>query len=211
VITITPSNESLDKVQYIAEKMEGRPFHFHSHLLYDIRSSLGNQTINYLEIGTAYGMTVSLVASHPYTTNCYAIDLGFPEGVEVVVEKNVNTFKNKTSTFTYIKGNSREVDVINRLKSQVDTFDFIFIDGDHAFNGVIQDFNNYGNLLRPGGVLVFDDYLDEWDSPGVRPAVDKIVDDNKENFHILGTLKYPLIDTFSEKIKSSNLFIMVKL
>jgi len=211
VITITPSNESLDKVKYIAEKMEGRPFHFHSHLLYDIRSSLGSHPINYLEIGTAYGMTVSLVASHAYTTNCYSIDLGFPEGADLIVEKNVNTFKNKTSTFTYLKGNSRDPDIINRVNSEVNNFDFIFIDGDHSFDGVIQDFNNYSKLLKSGGVLVFDDYLDEWDSPGVRPAVDKIVDENKEKFHILGTLEYPLIDTFSEKIKSSNLFIMVKI
>lgn len=211
MILITPSSESLEKVKHIAKTMEGRPFHFHSHLLYDIRTGLGKQSINYLEIGTAYGMTVSLVASHPYTTNCYSIDLGFPEGADLVVEKNVNTFKNKSSTFKYFKGNSRDPEIIKSVNDIVNGFDFIFIDGDHSFNGVIQDFTNYSNLLNPGGVLVFDDYLDEWDSGGVRPAVDKIVDDNKEKFHILGSLDYPLIDTFSEKIKSSNLFIMIKI
>lgn len=211
MISITPSIESLEKVRHIAKTMEGTPFHFHSHLLYDIRTSIGNEPINYLEIGTAYGMTVSLVASHPYTTNCYSIDLALPEGSDLLVEKNVNKFKNKSSTFKYFKGNSRDPDIIKCANDIPDGFDFIFIDGDHSFDGVLQDFANYSNLLKSGGVLVFDDYLDEWDSAGVRPAVDRIVDENKEKFHIVGSLSYPLVDTFSEKIKSSNLFIMVKL
>jgi predicted O-methyltransferase YrrM len=210
MINIIPTLDSLDKVRSISIGMEGQPFHFHSHLLYDIRTALGPNKINYLEIGTAYGMSVALVAAHPYPTNCYGIDLGVPEGIEQNVNNNVDKFKNTESAFKYYKGNSRSNDVLNSLQNDVNQFDFIFIDGDHSTFGATRDFEIYSTMLKSGGILVFDDYLDEWDSPGVRIAIDQIVVDYANEYDIIGSLTYDMIDDFSDKIKSSNLFIMVK-
>ena len=57
----------------------------------------------------------------------------------------------------------------------------VFIDGDHTFEQVLADFNNYRDLLAPGGVMAFHDYgsgehngLPEA-HPGVRPAIDEQV------------------------------------
>ncbi len=54
----------------------------------------------------------------------------------------------------------------------------IFIDGDHSYDQVIADFNNYRDVLAPGGCMVFHDYcygnhngLPEAD-PDVRRAID---------------------------------------
>lgn len=35
--------------------------------------------------------------------------------------------------------------------------DFLFIDGDHSFEGVAEDFRLYSPLVRPGGVIAFHD------------------------------------------------------
>ena len=43
------------------------------------------------------------------------------------------------------------------------TFDFIYIDGDHTAEGVIQDAVLSWRLLKPGGIVAFDDYL--WEDP----------------------------------------------
>ena len=58
---------------------------------------------------------------------------------------------------------------------------FIFIDGNHAYEQVVADFNNYRDLLAPGGCMVFHDYgygnhngLPEA-APEVRPAIDEHV------------------------------------
>jgi len=58
---------------------------------------------------------------------------------------------------------------------------FIFIDGDHSFDAVVKDFENYRDLLAPGGVMAFHDYgcgphngREEADHE-VRPAVDEHV------------------------------------
>lgn len=35
--------------------------------------------------------------------------------------------------------------------------DFLFIDGDHSCEGVKQDFQMYGKLVKPGGIVAFHD------------------------------------------------------
>lgn len=37
------------------------------------------------------------------------------------------------------------------------TVDFLFIDGDHTYEGVWQDFSMYAPLVRPGGLVAFHD------------------------------------------------------
>ena len=43
------------------------------------------------------------------------------------------------------------------------TFDFIYIDGDHTAEGVLRDAVLAWRLLKPGGIIAFDDYL--WEDP----------------------------------------------
>ena len=55
----------------------------------------------------------------------------------------------------------------------MDPADFIFIDGDHSYYGVLQDSRLALDLIRPGGVIVWHDYgnssveatkaIDDWD------------------------------------------------
>lgn len=206
----TPSLYSLEKLKYIANEMDGQPFHLHSHILYDIRSFLGDGEVNYLEVGVAYGMTAALVASHPHKTNCHLIDLGVPDGIDKIVADNVSKFKNTNSNYVYYLGDSSSPTIINQIKNNVSHFDFIFIDGLHTKEGVLNDFANYEPMLRSGGFLVFDDYLDEWDCPQVGPAIDEIVNENWDRFHIIGSIQYDFLSSFSDKLKSNNLFVMVK-
>lgn len=55
-------------------------------------------------------------------------------------------------------------------------FDWIYIDGDHRYEFVIQDLQLYYPKVKPGGYLIGDDYGNEgwWDN-GVQKAVDKFV------------------------------------
>lgn len=50
--------------------------------------------------------------------------------------------------------------------SHTDYFDFIYIDGSHQAADVLSDAVNAFKLLRPGGIMCFDDYLWHW---GDRP------------------------------------------
>lgn len=67
--------------------------------------------------------------------------------------------------------------------------EFIFIDGDHSYQGVRQDILDYYPLLAPGGIMVFHDYLPPLDDrtrtaihhhhagnePGIRQAVEELM------------------------------------
>lgn len=51
--------------------------------------------------------------------------------------------------------------------------DLIYIDAGHEHNEVYTDLSMYYNLLRPGGIMFGDDYLDAW--PGVVSATNQFV------------------------------------
>lgn len=40
---------------------------------------------------------------------------------------------------------------------KLDKIDFLYIDGDHTYSGVKQDFEMYSSLVRPGGIIAFHD------------------------------------------------------
>lgn len=46
--------------------------------------------------------------------------------------------------------------------------DFAFIDGDHTYEGVKADFQLYGPLVRPGGLIGFHDVLPRPDMPDIQ-------------------------------------------
>jgi predicted O-methyltransferase YrrM len=58
-------------------------------------------------------------------------------------------------------------------------FGFIFIDGDHSYEGCSADITAALPLLAPGGVLAVHDYLEDCCCPGVRTAVDLAFTDAK--------------------------------
>lgn len=55
----------------------------------------------------------------------------------------------------------------NFFKSNLETYDFIYIDGDHTAYGVIKDAVAAYECLNVGGILAFDDY--QW-SAGLGPT-----------------------------------------
>lgn len=61
-----------------------------------------------------------------------------------------------------------------------ESIDFAFIDGDHTYEGVKADFNDYGPLVRPGGIIAFHDILYRDKQPTIR--VDKLWKELKEQY-----------------------------
>ena len=61
-----------------------------------------------------------------------------------------------------------EADAYNRLP----ILDAIYIDGDHRYEGVLNDILLAKKLVKKGGIIAGHDY--HWESPGVKQAVDEI-------------------------------------
>lgn len=207
--TFKITEESLIKLNEISENMEGTTFHKHTHILYDIRTEFGDKPITYLEIGSYAGASISLISSHKYPTNCFTLDLGTPISPDIV-KRNVSNFKNEQSSFNYLQGNSQDINIINHVKNEIKEIDILFIDGDHSRNGVFEDFNNYSSLVKNGGYIAFDDYLDHQYSPEVHGAVNDIVLNlNPDEYDIIGALTYDLLKNFTN-LENNNIFLLKK-
>lgn len=112
------------------------------------------------EIGTRYGGTALLWAKIAQTNNgiVYCLDLQFLRQ-EPYHSTYVGTEWEKY--VVEIEGDSHSDVVKKRVKEQVgNNVDFLFIDGDHSYKGVKEDFVSYSSLVKENGLIVFHDIVD---------------------------------------------------
>lgn len=74
------------------------------------------------------------------------------------------------------------------FKNNVETYDFIYIDGDHTSYGVIKDAVSAYECLNVGGIIAFDDYL--WsaglgDNKEPKMAIDAFYSIYRERIEVL--------------------------
>jgi predicted O-methyltransferase YrrM len=202
------TKQSLELTENISNEMNGKTFHHHYHILYDIINTYPeNVKITYVEIGCYAGGSTCLVLQRK-NTNVFAIDLANPIPQSVVMD-NVNKFNIHNNNFNYIKGSSHDINTLNTLKEFVKEIDILFIDGDHSFLGVKTDFNMYSPMVKSGGYVVFDDYNDKQYSPQVASAVDEIIS-TLNGYEIIGTLPN-IFNARPSDLKDGNCFVIKKI
>ncbi len=179
-------SKSLEILRTINDQiLNDQTFHHHYHILYDIADEL-NTDFKYLEIGAYAGGSACLMSLHPNCKHIVSIDLGTPI-LPTVAINNVHKC-NPNCLYDYIQGNSQSHEMYELVKNTIGVVDILFIDGDHSYQGVINDFLLYENLVRPGGYIIFDDYMDSKYSPEVKSAVDGLVSTYGELYEIIGTI-----------------------
>jgi predicted O-methyltransferase YrrM len=60
----------------------------------------------------------------------------------------------------FIKGNTHSPETLQTVKNQLSSeelFDILFIDAGHSYEDVKSDFNDYGNLVKSGGLILLHD------------------------------------------------------
>lgn len=70
-------------------------------------------------------------------------------------------------TFHSIIADSHKITTKSHLMQYVDEVDFMFIDGDHTYEGAKQDWLMYGPLVRKGGIIAFHDLITPKLSPHI--------------------------------------------
>jgi predicted O-methyltransferase YrrM len=125
-----------------------------------------------LEIGSYKGKSTNFIA--PVARKIFCVDLFMADTSGLITQhdehKTLNAFIENTKKFNNVFpliGNSAEVAEIigNSL------VDVLFIDGDHTYEGVSADYNNYVYKVKPSGCIVFHDYTH---SPHVKRFVDEV-------------------------------------
>ena len=120
-----------------------------------------------LEIGSFYGGTLWHFLKYSKLETLTCIDMQIPPADERYSQMVVSRIKWPSWVGTYmpngrfndIPGNSQWESVISTAKNlhPENDIDLLHIDGDHSYQGVKADYENYKGMVRPGGVIVFHD------------------------------------------------------
>jgi cephalosporin hydroxylase len=123
-------------------------------------SELNPSTV--MEIGTKLGGTFYLWSRYLNASTLISLDLpggdfggGYPE--EKI--KLLDDFAPNTTSH-FVRADSHDSTTAKEIKPILgdnNTVDFLFIDGDHTYEGVKQDFNMYKEFVSEGGIIAFHD------------------------------------------------------
>ena len=175
----------------------------------------------FLEVGVFHGVTARNICEllnkiHKNDFKYIGLDL-FEESDENKDEIIPNTnFSNplKTIYFRYIKKQnpySKEavLDLLSKFKNNVylikgnsnkvlkeidmSKIEYVFLDGGHEYNTVMNDLNNCKEVVRNNGTLLCDDY-DLGYAPGVKKAIDEFIEQNKFKCEIICNDRFAKIE-----------------
>lgn len=78
------------------------------------------------------------------------------------LEERTNTMMSWGEEVCIVTGDSRSLTIRQRVSAILKhlPLDFLFIDGDHSYEGVKSDYRNYRPLVKPGGFIAFHDIKD---------------------------------------------------
>lgn len=125
------------------------------------------------EIGTFRGGTLFVwcqLAAHD--AKIFSIDLPggqFGGGYDQRSVPFFRSFALPGQRMSFLAGSSHDETIRREFEAELDNefLDFLFIDGDHTYEGVKQDFEFYSRRVRPGGLIAFHDILKREDFPDI--------------------------------------------
>lgn len=95
----------------------------------------------------------------------------------------------------FVLGASQDPRVVKKIYDTGRRFNMLFIDGDHKYDRVLADWLLYKDLVKPGGMIVFDDVL--WTQSGDDGGVPRFIRDLEQGrFGVIPELTY-IIDSKS--------------
>ncbi len=103
------------------------------------------QNAQCIEVGTLYGNYAHTILEETKPQSLLLIDLNFSE-----LREDVRNHPNVELR------EGQSPDILKSLKDS--TYDWIYIDGDHTYEGVKKDIEAAKTKLKPGGYLVFNDF-----------------------------------------------------
>jgi predicted O-methyltransferase YrrM len=110
---------------------------------------------NVLEIGTHEGGTLYywLNNATPGTT------VGSIDIQGIIKTDKMKEWAADRVTGICLQGNSEDLNSINWAKKYIGNLDWLFIDGGHSYKEVRADYENYGEMVKRGGIIAFHDIL----------------------------------------------------
>ena len=162
--------------------------------LFEIVSGL--QPESALEIGTWSGGTLFMTCRVAVSgATIISVDLpggSFGRGYVWPRKFVYRRFAKKTQALHLLREDSHAAKTCDRVRFllQGRRLDFLFIDGDHTYDGVRADFEMYVPLVRRGGIVAFHDIVKH--PPQAECEVDRFWNEIKQQYRHIEIIKDPL-------------------
>jgi len=127
-----------------------------------------------VEIGVLFGQTTKVILENT-TAKVYGIDPIIPDSMNSALIGDVHKIKELETihpNFIFIKDYS-----FNVVKNWDKKIDYIFIDGDHTYNAVKQDFEDWYPHVKSGGIISIHDSSANRRGPSFWPGPSKLADE----------------------------------
>jgi predicted O-methyltransferase YrrM len=167
----------------------GQQYNFDNHLT----PLAGQPNLKFLQIGAYTGdASVWLLDNILTDPSSTLTDIDTWEGSDEQEHKSIS-FSNVQAYYTQrtekynnlLSIRSKSEYALPNLK---DVYDFIYIDGDHTAKAVAEDAESSWSMLKPNGILAFDDYRWGEDLPPhitPKPAIDSFLDKYTGSYELL--------------------------
>lgn len=151
-----------------------------------------------VEIGTKKGGSFFVWARYFKPSLLISIDLpggihggGFPKQ-KIPFLKYFLKDQNE-SKVSIIQGDSHDASTVKKLNDVLNgrLIDFLFIDGDHRYEGVKSDFLMYKDLVKPGGLIGFHDIVSSDYHHNMQCFVDKLWNEIKSDYEYKEFIQNP--------------------
>lgn len=164
---VEPSNDVDRLVDFTYRFMHGllRPLQVRGELVQLVKEIQKQKPRYILEIGTALGGTLFLfcrIASGNATIISIDLPFGMGGGGYSVGRKPLyESFTTGQQHLYLIRGDSHTQETAEQVQTlfEGNKIDLLFIDGDHTYEGVKQDFETYSPLVKKGGTIVLHDII----------------------------------------------------
>jgi predicted O-methyltransferase YrrM len=169
-LTLQNRCKGLNTVQLVDFMFEGirqmiRPFQVRSEIEGLAQLVASMKPARVLEIGTAAGGTLFLYCQLA-ADNATIVSLDLPQGRygggyyswRIPLYRS---FARKGQTLHLMRQDSHQDQALQKCRVLLNNqkVDFLFIDGDHTYEGVKRDFQMYSGLVRKGGMIAFHDIV----------------------------------------------------
>jgi predicted O-methyltransferase YrrM len=151
--------------EFCCGKIRTAPAQIRSEITQLLRVLAPNPPTRILEIGTANGGTFFLfsrIATEDGLLISADLPLGpFGGGYPKRLGEFFQSFARERQQVHLLAFDSHSPDTLCKVKELLagSLLDFLFIDGDHRYEGVKADYQMYSPLVRPGGLICFHDIV----------------------------------------------------
>ena len=111
------------------------------------------------EIGSWHGGTLyNWIRHSPAGAKVISVDIN-----HTLLNNTLPTWENVPDEILDLKklqlitGDSSSPEILAEFKKAMPVVDFMFIDGDHTYDGLLMDIKTFAPLVRPGGIVAFHD------------------------------------------------------